>query len=292
MMRLIDQIRPVASRLFLLGLFVLFFSGRTAPGPAAEDVDTRQLVQKMISSIKDIRTLRYNLKCSERINGKMVQTESQVKLQAKPRKVYLYLKGPEVLWIEGQNNGQALVNPNSFPYVNLNLDPYGSIMRKDQHHTIHEMGFAYLGDILETVVTKVGDDFNKYFDYSGEDKFQNRPCHKVLINNHDFTYVNYTVKKGENLVTIARKLKVSEYMILEKNKLSDYHSVKEGQEILVPNSYAKLVMLSIDKQNNLPVSIKTFDDKGLFESYEYHNLQVNVKIPDEEFSKSFKDYKF
>lgn len=291
-MRLLLQIRPVASRLLMAVLLVLFASGRTAPGPSPEEANTQQIITKMLDAIRSIRTLKYNLKCSERINGKMLQTESQVKLQVSPRKVYLYLKGPEVLWIEGQNNGNALVNPNSFPYVNLNLDPNGSLMRKDQHHTIHEMGFAYLGDVLESVVTKVGDKFDKYFSYSGEDKFLNRPCHKILITNHDFTYVSYKVKKGENLITIARKLKVSEYMILEKNKLTDYYAVKEGQQILVPNGYAKMVMLTIDKQTYLPIAIKTFDDKGLFESYEYHNLQLNVKIADQEFSKDFKDYKF
>lgn len=291
-MLFLTLIRSLAARLLIAALFVLFASGRTAPRHALQEVDTKEVINKMLSAIKNIRTLKYNLKCSERINGKMVQTESQVKLQVSPRKVYLYLKGPEVLWVEGQNSGNALVNPNAFPYVNLNLDPYGSLMRKDQHHTIHEMGFAYLGDVLESVVVKVGDKFDKYFSYTGEDKFLNRSCHKVLITNHDFTYVTYRVKKGENLVTIARRLKVSEYMILEKNKLADYYAVKEGQQILVPNGYAKMVMLSIDKQTNLPIAIKTFDDKGLFESYEYHNLQVNVKIADQEFSKDFKDYKF
>lgn len=277
-------------RALCLSLFLVFTSGK--PAPTSEGATAQQVIDQMLESIDDIKTLRYNLKISERINGKMINMESFVKLQTSPRKLYLYLKGPEVLWVEGQNNGNALVNPNAFPYMNLNLDPYGSLMRKDQHHTIHEMGFSYLKDVLGAMVVKAGDKFDKYFSYTGEDKFNNRPCQKIFISYPEFTYAPYTVKKGENLVTIARRLKVSEYMILEKNKLSDYYGVKEGQVIQVPNAYAKTVLLYVDKQLNLPVSIKIFDDKGLFESYDYYNLIVNSKIADEEFTKDFKDYKF
>lgn len=223
----------------------------------------------------------------------MLNTESVVKLQVSPRKLYLYLKGPEVLWIEGQNNGNALVNPGTFPYVNMNLDPHGSLMRKDQHHTIHEMGFTYLRDVLGALVKKAGDKFDKYFSYTGEDKWNGRPCHKLLINYSEFAYTTYTVKKGENLVTIARKLNVGEYMILEQNKeVSDYDDVKEGDKLQVPNAYAKMVILYVDKQHHLPVSIKIFDDKGLYESYEYYTLLVNPTIADEEFTKTYKDYNF
>ena len=270
---------------------VLLAAGRPA-GSDADDMTTRKVIDKMLSAISDIKTLRYNLKVSERINGKMKNMESFVKLQMSPRKVYLYLKGPEVLWIEGQNAGNALVNPGSFPYVNLNLDPYGSLMRKDQHHTIHELGFSYMKEVLGAMVTKSGDKFDKYFSYTGEDKFNNKPCYKIYISYPEFAFGSYTVKKGENLVTIARRQKVSEYMILEKNKLSEYNEVKEGQVIQVPNVYAKTVLLLVDKQSNLPVSIKIFDDKGLFESYEYYSLLINPKIPDEEFTKDYKDYKF
>lgn len=247
----------------------------------------------MLAAIDNVKTLRYQLKVAERVNGKMLNTESVVKLQVSPRRLYLYLKGPEVLWLEGQNNGNALVNPGTFPYVNLNLSPTGSLMRKDQHHTIHEMGFTYLRDVLGSMVEKVGDKFDQYFNYTGEDKWNGRPCHKILINFSDFSFSTYTVKKGEDIVSIARKLKVSEFMILERNKhVSDYSSVREGDKIIVPNAYAKLVTLWIDKQHHLPVNIKIFDDKGLFESYEYFNLIVNPKIADEEFTKNYKDYNF
>jgi outer membrane lipoprotein-sorting protein len=82
-------------------------------------------------------------------------------------------------------------------------------------------------------------------------------------------------------------------MIKEYNKgISDYKDVREGQDIMIPNFYAKMTVMYIDKQNLLPILIRAYDDKGLFESYEYLNLQVNPKIAPEEFTKGYKDYHF
>ena len=62
--------------------------------------------------------------------------------------------------------------------------------------------------------------------------------------------------------------------------------------IKVPDAYAKLTILLIDKTVLLPINNKVFDDKGLFETYEYYNLQVNSPIAADEFAKEYKDYNF
>jgi outer membrane lipoprotein-sorting protein len=255
--------------------------------------NNRELIDHIFEAVDNVKTLRFNLQCNERIKGRMTHYESKVKLQVAPRKLYVSLKGPEVLWIQGQNDGNALVNPGAFPFMNLNLDPYGSLMRKDQHHTIHEMGFQYLADILKDGLKRVGDKLDKYFVVVGEEKLNGRNCYKLAITFNDFAWTNYTVKKGENLTSIARKLRVSEYMVLMNNtKISWYNDVKEGQTIQVPNAYGKLTILLIDKESLLPVSNKVFDDQGLYETYEYQNLEVNTTILPEEFTKEFKDYNF
>jgi len=256
--------------------------------------DNEAFINKLFETIDNVKTLRYELKCNERINGKMQHTESKVKLQISPRKLYVSVGGPEVLWMEGQNNGNAFVNPGAFPYMNLNLDPYGLLMRKDQHHTIHEMGFNYLADILKDVRKKVGENkVDKYFKIAGEDKHNGRPCYKLMIAFSDFEWSSYKVKKGETLVTIARRLKLGEYMILERNhKIRWYSDIKEGQIIQIPNAYAKLTILLVDKEYLLPVSNKVYDDLGLYETYEYYNLRVNTPILPEEFTKNYKEYNF
>jgi outer membrane lipoprotein-sorting protein len=82
-------------------------------------------------------------------------------------------------------------------------------------------------------------------------------------------------------------------MVLENNpKLGSYNDVKAGDIIKVPNAYAKLTLLLIDKEYLLPVNNKIFDDKGLYETYEYHDLMVNPPIAPEEFTKTYKGYHF
>ncbi|MDO9186019.1 MAG: DUF1571 domain-containing protein [Bacteroidia bacterium] len=255
--------------------------------------NSREILNNVLESIGKIKTMRYNLQCNERIKGKMQHTESQVKLQIAPRKLYLSLKGPEVLWLEGANDGDALINPGAFPYMNLNLDPYGSLMRKDQHHTIHEMGLHYLAEILKDGIRRAGDKFDKYFVILGEEKYDGRDCYKLSIAFPDYSWKSYTIRSGEDITSVARKLHVSEYMILEKNsEVTGFNDVKTGQTIQVPDAYAKLTILLIDKTLLLPVNNKVFDDKGLFETYEYYNLQINPPIASEEFTKDYKDYNF
>jgi outer membrane lipoprotein-sorting protein len=271
---------------------LLFFSGfALAQKPS---LNTKEIVFKMIKTIEDLERLKYSLKIIERGKKGYNHYESSVKLSRKPRKIYLYIKGIELLWVSGWNNNKAYVKPSSFPYINLSLDPLGFLMRQDQHHTLNEMGVDYFGGLIEYMALKNGNKFDNYFKLEGEERINNRPCYKVIIDNKDFGYETYTVGENESITSIARKLHISEYMILEVNpKFKDYFDIlKKGQTIKVPNAYAKHVTLYIDQLYFLPISIKILDDKGLYEQYDYHFLQVNPKIDDAEFTKQYKDYKF
>lgn len=255
--------------------------------------DAAEMLNGILKSISNIKTLRYDLQRNERVKGKMNFTESKVKLQVSPRKLYIAIDGQEVLWIQGANNGNALINPGTFPYINLNLDPMGSLMRKNQHHTIHELGMEYLAEILKEGMKQYGEELYKHFVIMGEEKYMGRTCYKLSVAYPDFAWLPYTVKKGETILSIASRLHVSEYMILEKNPATSwFDDVKEGQVIQVPNAYAKLFLLMIDKELMVPISEKIFDEQGLFETYEFYNLQVNSPMSAEEFTEDYKDYNF
>jgi hypothetical protein len=270
---------------FCLLLLYSFFS---AP------ISCKEILQNTITTVENIQTLKFHLKCNERVKGKLAFTESQVKLNTSPRRIYIYLKGPELLWIAGENNGNALVNPYGFPYMNINLDPMGSLLRENQHHTINEIGFSYFASIIKYSMQITGDNFEDYFKCGGSINWDNHDCYFITAEYPDFKWIDYTVQKGETLVTIARKLKVSDYMLLEINasKVGSYRDIKANQKIKVPNAYGKKMVIYIDKELFIPRVIKVYDDKGLFESYEYHDLQLNPKIADEEFTREYKGYGF
>lgn len=253
-----------------------------------------ELVTKTLKSIRDVKGLKYHLKITERGKKGFNYYESAVKFNRNPRLIYLYIKGIEVLWLQGKNDGRALVKPNSFPFFNLNLDPMGNLMRQDQHHTLNEMGYDYFAGIIQHSMDKLGSRFDEYFDLVGEERVNNRPCYKVTINNKDFAYTDYTIGEGESITSIARKFYVAEYMILEKNpKFKDYFDIlKAGEVIKIPTWYCKNVTMYIDQLYLLPISIKVSDDKGLFEEYNYFFLQVNPKFEENEFTRNYKDYKF
>lgn len=276
---------------WLAAAWLLLLGSARAQKP---QITCKEIVFKMAKAIDDVQSLKYNLKITERGKKGYNSYESSVKLNRKPRKIYLYIKGIELLWLDGWNNNKAYVKPNSFPYVNLSLDPLGSLMRQDQHHTINEMGFDYFGSIVERMALKLGDKFDQYFKLEGEERYNNRPCYKVTITNKDFGYATYTVGNNESITSIARKLNVSEYMIVENNpKVNDYFDIlNPGQKLKVPTAYAKDVVIYVDQLYFLPIGVKVSDDKGLFEEYNYFFLQVNPKIEDAEFTTGYKDYKF
>ncbi|MBK9284568.1 MAG: DUF1571 domain-containing protein [Sphingobacteriaceae bacterium] len=259
-----------------------------------QDLDCKSVLEKALKSIDEVKSLKYHLRITERGKKGYNFYESSVKFQKNPRKIYLYIKGIEVLWVKGTNRGKALVKPNSFPYINLNLDPMGSLMRQDQHHTLNEMGYDYFATIIDHTIKDIGDKFDNVFSLGEEERINNRNCYKIQINNKEFGYTTYTVGENESITSIARKFFISEYMILEKNpKFNDYFDIlKKGQVINIPNSYGKLVTIYIDKLYFLPISVKVIDDKGLYEEYNYHFLQVNPTFNDTEFTKDYHEYKF
>lgn len=258
------------------------------------DVNCKEIVTKSLRSIKEVKGLKYHLKITERGKKGFNYYESAVKFSRNPRLIYLYIKGIEVLWVQGQNDGKALVKPNSFPFFNLNLDPMGNLMRQDQHHTLNEMGYDYFASIIQNTVDRLGDKFDDVFSVEGTERINNRPCYKIVIDNKDFRYVDYTIGEGESITSIARKFHIAEYMILEKNpKFKDYFDIlKKGQVIKIPNWYCRTVVMYIDELYFLPISMKVSDDKGLFEEYNYHFLQVNPKFDEGEFTRGYKGYGF
>jgi hypothetical protein len=263
----------------------------------AQQLSPKEMLEKVIMAMDKVGSARYTLKKTERIKGKLIESENKVKLQLSPHKIYLLSSypnsGAEVLWRKGENSDNVLVSPNRFPYITISLSPFSGLLRQAQHHTILDLGFGYMSNVLKSYIRKFGQKFFSTASLDGEVVWNSKRYYKLLIENSSFAHINYTVKKGDNLPKLASSFFVNDYMIMDNNpKISDYDDIKEGQQIKIPNAYAQKIIFYIDKETFLPLMQAIYDDKGLYEKFEISNLILNPHIPPVEFTPSFKEYSF
>ncbi|RYY17255.1 MAG: DUF1571 domain-containing protein [Cytophagaceae bacterium] len=285
---------PSIRRSFPRFSLVLLTGGLSlAARPAAAPITTAQLTSQLMAAIQNLKSLRCNAVAQERIGGKAHPDKSLMKLTFSPLRVYIKNgKGVEVLYVSGQNGGEAWVNPNAFPYVTLSLDPNGSLMRKGQHHTALQAGFGTIADLLEGSASRPDKSFSRSFRYAGDTTVQGRPHYILRSDYPQFRYVAYKAGKNETPATVAARFGCGEYRILERNKLDIGDKLAEGQTVQTPNAYARRTLILVDPKTFLPSSVTVYDDQGLFEKYDFLNVVANQPIPAAEFSKSYQGYHF
>ncbi len=272
---------------YAIVLFILI-SASTTYGQTAMEV-----IVMMYKEVAKIEGFIAEIKKEERIEDEYVIQLSKVKLQREPYKVYVKQLAPkegvEVLARAG--NPKTVVNLNSFPWINLYLDPHGSLMRRNQHHVVYDSGFDLMISILKYELS------SKLSEERLQRKenviWQGKEMYHLELKNNDYDLIPYQVKPNETLDDIANKLHINAYAILELNKdVDDYEDVEEGQEIKVPTHYAKRMTLLIDKKTHLPLVIKVFDNKGLYEKYEYNSIRLNPVFAPNEFTMEYEGYNF
>ena len=238
--------------------------------------------------------MQYTNIAQEKLNGKYINDKSLVRLNRSPYKVYLFQfkkNGAEILYNASVNKENAVVNSAKFPLMNLNLSPFGSLMRKDAHHTLFEADILYTYNIVNLALQKKS--LSSTVKYLGVVKIDEKELFKLELINLDYKKYKYTVKEGEDLFMIGRDKLIGDYKILELNpSISYYDDVKAGDIITIPNYYSKSIYIYIDKETYLPYYIKVFDDEGLYETYKFKDLKLNVDFSDSEFTEDNSEYGF
>lgn len=248
----------------------------------------------MIDSAAVLKGFRAEITKEERINGKLLKQITSAHLRQEPYSLYLFQEHPKegVEILVRSKQDRPLVNPNAFPWFNINLDPFGPIMRKNQHHTVFDSGFDLLMTTLERELEAMGDNTSN-IKYNGLVEWENRPAYEIEVFYPDYGKRLYKVMMGEDLNAIARKLNVNEFSILELNKDIDYYDdVNPGDEIMVPSSYAKRMVLLVDTEYMLPMVTRVYDDKGLYEQYSYRKFIHNPVFDSQEFKSDYSKYGF
>lgn len=264
----------------------------------SQTLSTKEIVEKMLASSNSIHTMEYLQKAWEKMSDGLLYSEAKTKICTKPYKFYCYNTAPtpglEVLYNSTVKQTEAVVKPNGFPWVNLNLDPGGSLMRKGQHHCLYDAGFDYAISVLKNGYDRSATyGFDKVFVQLKDTLWDGHWCYVIQINSLDYKYVDYTVQPNENVVDIAKKKYINEYSLLLLNpSVSSYTDVDPGEKIKIPTYYAKKTIVYVDKKYFLPIVQIMYDENGIYEKYEYRNLKINPTFTEKEFTEDCDCYGF
>ncbi len=264
------------------------------------DDQARTIVTNMIKAVDSYRSCTYTMRSEERIVDMKDLRGGDIftKLALNPRKTYMKMvtdpnKGTEILYVEGERNNKALVNPGKW-LPTVTLSPLSGLITKQQHHVITSAGFNMVSGIVGAGIKKAdaAGRFNEAFKYAGDVTWNGRNCYKLIIEDPTYGYTTYTAQKGENMLAVAKKLLIPEYSLTELDGIKSFEEDLGGKTLKVPTSYAKKTIFYIDKENNLPIFQEMSDDKGVFERYSFFNVILNPTYKADEFTKGFGDYKF
>lgn len=273
----------------LLTSFMLLQSGTYGQTPM-------EIVKRMFVKADSLEGFIAEIKKTERFNNAYIVQVSYVKLKRKPYQIYLRQVSPkegvEVLIDTDSDNKKAVVNLNSFPWINLYLDPYGTLMRRNQHHTALDSGFDLMLKILKY---ELRDGLSDYKMTRKPDAYwKGRKMYALELLNDDYIIKEYKVTpEDDNLDIIADKLYINTYSIIDLNDdIDGYHDINPNQIIKVPSHYGKSMDLLIDQETHLPMVIKVYDNRGLYETYEYNSITINPSFMPNEFTEEFEEYDF
>lgn len=265
---------------------------------AAAQSPSRVVFQRMVDACERNRSGQFVLHSKERLqNGKFIDSQMRVKYQTSPKKVYLHCidphAGTEVLFRQGWLENKLYINPSGFPYMNLKLSPFNSMVRKDSHHTVYQIGFDYIASMIRYYSAKHGERFYRYLQLKDTVQFENKKCIHLQFEFREFQQLSYTVKAGETITSIAEQFHLNDYSILLLNPdIDDFDDVSAGQKIRIPNFYNRRVDFYVDMVTWLPLVQEVYDAKGLYERYELRDFVNDPSFASDEFSPEYTGYTF
>ncbi|HDR88146.1 MAG TPA: DUF1571 domain-containing protein [Bacteroidetes bacterium] len=281
--------------IYLLLLFLIPFHSNIVRADEPVELPAAEVMDRVIDRIERSYAVELYMSSAFREGKEMRTRKGFLRMKKDPLQIYFRQdhpdEGVELLYREGSNANKVLVWPNDFPWVNLKLDPQGSLIRKNSNHSIFDAGYWYLGDMIGHILrTGAG---NPVLRNEGPAGAGGQHLLKLTMELPGFGFEDYTVQEGEDLISIATRLKVPEYMILQRNPGIDHlWDVEPGQTIRVPTCYASRMVLLIDTRLMLPVKIDIYDDRGLFESYSYRNIRLDPGFTEQTFSADNPEYGF
>jgi hypothetical protein len=118
-------------------------------------------------------------------------------------------------------------------------------------------------------------------------------CYYLIFTNTNYRLTRYVVGENETPMTIAKKMKLNYFSVLENNpSIKGLSIITPGTRLILPNDYASKMELYIHKDLSYPVYIKIYDQKGLYEEYTFTKVLINPIFKGDTFSANNKQYNF
>lgn len=280
----------------LLVALVVAFAVSVGPDAHAQGAtpSAGELFARSLKAIKAVDSYQGRFVMRELIGDDLVISKVEFKFK-RPFKVYMkYLTKPvgqEVLFVKGENDNEIKAHKGSFPDFTVNLNPFGRMAMKDSHQPILTFGLQKQIEIMGKIHDKAT---SMGVTYTVKDAgvFMGEPVWEVEARLPS-TGKTVTVLDDENLWQFAKRTGQTMYVILHYNDIKSPGSIKEGDEIFVPDHYGSRLRYLIGKNSLMPLQETSWDHKGrVYESYDYPEIQLDAGLTDEDFDPDNEAYDF
>lgn len=268
-----------------------------APSVARAEADAETLIRNMKPAWKKVSDFTAELTKRELFGKKLSDEEKIYAKFSKPFKVYIkYLtppyKGREALYLgKDWNGGEIMATSGGAINVTVNLNPFGSLAMKGQHHPITHLGFD---NTVKQAVTQLELGLKNgevTLSVSGADTVDGRACTKVEMAFDAKAGEEVTPTKDDTWFSLAKTYKSDYYVLIHNNFKKKPDDPKN--KIWVPRYYGSKMVYCVDDATGLPIKAQTYDHAGnLYEEYSYTKFKVNVGLTDIDFSEENSEYGF
>lgn len=243
------------------------------------------LIDKVLNRMASVNTFSCVLKNAERIDGEMLEGQQHIILQQNPFKLSVKCispnEGDKLIYVEGQNRNKAVYDPKGFPYVSLTLDPFGSLIRENNHHTIFDIGYKKFYRLINAI--SKDSDWKQDVIY-GDTLIDKVLTHKIIFNNTNYE-ISSELLSNESLEDFIERNLLNEYKIREVNYPRNIESlIASNKSILVTKGYCRMIEMYVSETTHAPLMFKIYDEYGLYEAYEFIDLKLNLELKPKDFS--------
>jgi len=258
----------------------------------------RQIVREVRAADAAIQDYTMIMMKRERFGDELQPPQKLFIRWARPQRVYLRYfypnPGREAIFDRSRSGASLVVHTGSFPDLTLELDPYGDLATAGSHYPIPDVSLHTFARILSLNVSLLAERGDGRVEVAEETLWGRPVLHLWLTMPAGGR--EETLRPGETLWDLARRLKRDMYEILHHNAARGWDEADDpdpGDQVYVPTYYGSAAEVWLDAELKLPLKARFFDHQGrLYEEFEHHQLKVNQGIRPGDFDSSNPAYNF